>query len=282
MAPVSYEKAGKIKYSNTDNHFFVDTLVRLAYSSKTDMDTKLPKYRQICDEIIAGIKRGDLRPGMKTPSENDIMNSYAVSNTTARRALQQLEYSGWAKRIKGRGTFVQNRQVLRRANKILSFTKNMLEAGYVPRTEVVIMEEQTDGHEVVVGGRRYIMPGPVYHIRRLRFGDEIPMLLETRYISKALCPGLPDTDLTGSLYDLYWHRYGLELSEILQSLKPVLIDEKINTYFNVELPAPALLIDGVTFCGKEIILEMESSVYRGDMYSFTVSATTSGSQYGTS
>jgi GntR family transcriptional regulator len=237
------------------------------------MGTALPKYRHICDNIIDTIKSGKLQPGMRTPSENDIMNSYAVSNTTARKALQQLEYSGWAKRIKGKGTFVRNRQVLRRATKILSFTKNMLEAGYKPRTEVITCEERKTGYESVIGGRKYAIPGPVYLIKRLRFGDDIPMLLETRYISKALCPDLPEAELNGSLYDLYWNRYGLELSEILQTLRPMLIDDETNTYFQLGLPAPALLIDGVTFCGKEIILEMESSVYRGDMYSFTVSAT---------
>ena len=239
------------------------------------MDTALPKYRHICDDIINAIKSGKLQPGMKTPSENDIMTEYSVSNTTARKALQQLEYSGWAKRIKGRGTFVRNRRVLRRATKILSFTKNMLEAGYTPRTEVITCEERKTGYESLIGGRKYTMPGPVYLIKRLRFGDDIPMLLETRYISRAYCPDLLKADLAGSLYDLYWNRYGLELSEILQTLRPILIDEEINAYFRQKLPVPALLIDGVTFRGKEIILEMESSVYRGDMYSFTVSASAS-------
>lgn len=255
----------------------VDNLVRLEYPGHCSMENSLPKYRQISDDIIKAIKRGKLCPGMKTPSENDIMDSYSVSNTTARKALQHLEHGGWAKRVKGKGTFVQNRQVLRRANKILSFTKNMLEAGYRPKTQVILQEIRGEGVETVVGGRKYSIPGPVFLLKRLRFGDDTPMLLETRYISTALCPGMLEKDCTGSLYDLYWNTYGLEMTEILQSLHPVIIDEETNSYFRQELPAPALQIDGVTFCGKEIILEIEYSIYRGDTYSFTISATASNS-----
>jgi hypothetical protein len=35
---------------------------------------------------------------------------------------------------------------------------------------------------------------------------------------------------------------------------------------------PGFLVDGATFCGNEIILEMEKAIYRGDKYSFGVRA----------
>jgi GntR family transcriptional regulator len=240
------------------------------------MEHNMPKYQKISNHIIHAIKEGKLQPGMRTPSENDIMTTYLVSNTTARKALAQLELSGWANRIKGKGTFVRERKVLRRANKILSFTKNMLEAGFSPSTKIITRVQLKQGYGAVIGGRKYMMPGPVFFIKRLRFGDDIPMLLESRYISTALCPDLLQANLHASLYDLYWKTYGLELAEIRQSLRPVLIDEETNVYFKEDIPAPALAIDGVTFCGTEIILEMEHSIYRGDMYSFSVSATVGG------
>ena len=37
-------------------------------------------------------------------------------------------------------------------------------------------------------------------------------------------------------------------------------------------PIPAFRVEGVTFCGKEMILEMEDSIYRGDKYRFSVCA----------
>jgi GntR family transcriptional regulator len=41
----------------------------------------------------------------------------------------------------------------------------------------------------------------------------------------------------------------------------------------LERPVPAFRVEGVTFVAKELILEMEDSLYRGDAYRFYVTAT---------
>ncbi len=35
-------------------------------------------------------------------------------------------------------------------------------------------------------------------------------------------------------------------------------------------PIPGFRVEGVTFCGKEMILEMEDAIYRGDTYRLSV------------
>jgi GntR family transcriptional regulator len=83
----------------------------------------LPKYFQISQDIISRIRSGQLIPGMQIPSENEIIQHYQVSNTTARRSLHEIEAAGWGKRIKGKGTFVRDRNVQRSATRILGFTR---------------------------------------------------------------------------------------------------------------------------------------------------------------
>jgi GntR family transcriptional regulator len=236
----------------------------------------LPKYFRIAAEIIEQIKSGNLDPGMQVPSENEIIKRYSVSNTTARKALNEIESAGWAVRIKGKGTFVRRNDVVRSATKILSFTRNMLEAGYTPSSRVLFRGILPDGYSARINGRRYTMKGPVYKIHRLRFADETPMLLEVRYISAAFCPGIDEKKLEGSLYDIYRQDYGLELTEIEQMLSTVIMDAGTLEFFNLTEPAPALLLEGVTFAGKELPLEMERSIYRGDKYRFAVRASGSG------
>jgi len=63
------------------------------------MENPLPKYLNISLQIIARIKNRELLPGMLIPSENDIIRSYGVSNTTARKVLQEIEMRGLAVRI---------------------------------------------------------------------------------------------------------------------------------------------------------------------------------------
>jgi GntR family transcriptional regulator len=234
--------------------------------------SNLPKYFLISQEIIQRIKKGELQPGMQVPSENQIIEQHRVSNTTARKALLEIEKSGWAVRIKGRGTYVRGGNIVRSAGKILSFTKNMIESGYTPSTRVVERGVLPEGYTSVINGRRYAMKEPVYRILRLRFGDGTPMLLEMRYISLRLCPEIAGDPLDGSLYGLYETRYGHRLTEIHQMLGAVIIDVNFSNFFENTAPIPGFQVDGVTFCAKEVILEMERSIYRGDKYRFAVRA----------
>ena len=234
----------------------------------------LPKYYRIVQDIAARIQSGRLRPGMRVPSENEIIRRYRVSNTTARKALYEIEQAGWAIRIKGRGTFVQTQNIQRSATRILGFTKNIIEAGQQPSTEVLEADVCRKGYSAVVNGRFYVMKGPAYRIKRLRFANDTPMMLEERFISLELCPGIEARDLKQSLYSLYERQYGLTLTEVNQMLGTTLIRDKPTMgLFRISEPICAFLVDGVTFCNKELVLEMERSVYRGDKYRFSVRAT---------
>ena len=234
--------------------------------------TDIPKYYRISQEIIAGIQAGDFATGQKVPSENEIIERYKVSNTTARKTLKQIEEAGWVRRIKGKGTIVCQNSVNRSINRILSFTKNMLEVGKTPSTKLISAKIRRSRHFCVVHGRQYTLESPFCEIQRLRFADGVPVMKETRYISTSFCPGIEKMDLEGSLYEIYRQEYGLDLERVSQILSAVMLDNKTMEIFGLRNPTPAFCVEGVTFCGKELIVEMEESVYRGDMYHFSVEA----------
>jgi len=233
---------------------------------------KIPKYYQISTEIITRIQEGKLTPGMRVPSENEIIKEYAVSNTTARKILARIENAGWVTRIKGKGTFVRRANVERSVNKILSFTRNMLDAGYTPSTKVLDTRIVLEGFSTQLNGHEYVIQGPAYKIHRLRFADDIPMMVEVRYISLFLCPGIEKHDFSGSLYDIYEKDYGHQLTEINQVLSTAMIDSAIGRFFDIREPVPAFRVESATFCGKGMVLEIEDSIYRGDKYRFAVRA----------
>ena len=234
---------------------------------------ELPKYLQISGDIVGMIRRGELTAGSRAPSENDIIERYKVSNTTARKALAEIELAGWVTRIKARGTFVQRRSVGRSADRILGFTRNMVEAGRVPSTRLLDARVIEAGRSLAINGRRYKLAGPVCRLERLRLADGVPMMKEIRYISAQLCPGIEHKELKGSLYQIYEKDFGLDLAQVDQRLSAVMIDRKREMdLFALTDPVPAFRVEGATFVGKGAILEMEDSLYRGDLYSFSVKA----------
>src|ERR1043165_3439590 len=142
-----------------------------------------PKYFQISREIMTLIQRGMLAPGQPVPSENEIIEKYQVSNTTARKALLELEKEGWVSRIKGKGTYVRDYTVVRAINRIFGFTNNMLEAGRKPNTKVTGFHLRNADHSQTINGKVFTLKGPYCEIERIRYADSIPMMYEIRYIS---------------------------------------------------------------------------------------------------
>jgi len=231
-----------------------------------------PKYFQISRGIVSMIQNGALPAGSPVPSENEIIETHKVSNTTARKALHELEKEGWVVRVKGKGTFVRDFTVVRAINRIFGFTKNMVEAGRKPATKLIGFHLRTGDHSQIINGREFTLKGPFCEIERIRYADGIPMMKETRCISLRLCPDIQRRNLEQSLYTTFEKEYGIHLTEINQMLSAVLLEGDALKPFQVTKPIPAFRVEGASFCGKALIIEMEDSIYRGDVYRFAAKA----------
>lgn len=247
-------------------------MMPLAIPAMTNAPFTPPKYFQISRGIIERIQQGELPIGAPVPSETEIIERHKVSNTTARKVLHELEKAGWVTRVKGRGTFVRQYAVERAITRIFGFTRNMTEVGRKPSTRLIGLRVLEDSHSQIVNGREFTMAGPVCEIERLRLADGIPMMKETRTISLHLCPDIQQRNLEQSLYSLFETEYRIQLTEIDQMLSAIMLDGPWLETFKTPRPIPAFRVEGVSFCGKNLIVEMEDSIYRGDMYQFAAKA----------
>lgn len=68
------------------------------------MDKKL-KYYDLMEDLRKQILSGEIKPGEKLPSENELSAEYEVSRQTVRKALQILQNEGYIYAEHGRGTF---------------------------------------------------------------------------------------------------------------------------------------------------------------------------------
>lgn len=63
------------------------------------------KWRQVYEDLAAGIRSGQYAPGEALPGVIRIQAQWTVSNSTAVRALRELVASGLAVSVAGRGTY---------------------------------------------------------------------------------------------------------------------------------------------------------------------------------
>jgi len=148
----------------------------------------------------------------------------------------------------------------------------MRKVGRKPSTQLLGFHLRYRGHSQTGTGTEYTLPAPFCEIQRLRLADGIPMMKETPYISLQLFPDIHRKNLETSLYETFENGYGIRLTEINQMLSAVVLDGELLDVFQVGSNVPAFRVEGVSFCGKELITEMENSVYRGDRYRFAIKA----------
>lgn len=238
-----------------------------------------PKYLEISKAIIAKIESGELLPGDKVPSENELINIYKISNTTARKSLQEVELQGWANRIKGKGTFVLNRSEDKHLTRILgsfhamkeSFSDNLMKEGFTPKNVTLEKTIIDSGVSININGKNLIIEGNVLKIRRLRYADNLLLKDETRYISLALCPRINIVEMNQSFLKIYEDKYHLQLDSVQRTLGTTInYPEEENNYFENEIPLSVFILDSAVVCTNQKVVEIEHSLYRGDKYKFTI------------
>lgn len=71
-------------------------------------DLRIPKYIRLKEHIKSLIS--ELKPHSRLPTWGEMMNTQGLSDTTIRKAIDELEAEGYLYRIQGKGTFVAERQ----------------------------------------------------------------------------------------------------------------------------------------------------------------------------
>jgi len=68
-----------------------------------------PYYQQVADALRAQIMSGEIQPGDRVPSENEIKRDHHVARETARKALSVLRDEGLIVTMPARGSYVAER-----------------------------------------------------------------------------------------------------------------------------------------------------------------------------
>lgn len=228
--------------------------------------TGVPRYRQIADQLARLI--ADAPPGLRLPSEHEIVAHLAVSRATATQALRDLEQRGLVHRQQGRGSFTADVNRAGRTGGLPSFSEDLRQAGRHTHETLIACAEQPAPPEVA-GALMLPAGGPVWRVERVVVGDGEPVVHVTSWLPGALYPGFgPDGLESSSLYELLDGRYGTDG-------RPVAADERWRaqsaprtTAKLLELPsdAPVLRVERTGYHGDGTPAEYAVSYLRGDTF----------------
>ena len=159
----------------------------------------IPQWRQI--ELALRERIATLNTGDPLPSDAELCAEFSVSRMTARNAMQRLADEGLVMRVPGRGSFVAEPPTHRRADRLLTFSREMERRGRRPSSRLLNREiRPSSGEEASALG---ISEGePIVALRRLRLADNEPIAIEAAALIRATGTAVIGADLEhGSLHD---------------------------------------------------------------------------------
>jgi GntR family transcriptional regulator len=209
--------------------------------------------------IVGGLDEGD-----RFLTEREVSRRFSVSRATANKSLSSLVAEGVLEFKKGVGTFVRGEGLDYDLRRLVSFTDQAYSAGKSPSTRV--LARTLLAKDLVP--REAAAVGPAVFMERLRLADRRPVIIERRWVSASLCPGLEREDLTGSLYALWTDRYRLSLMGADQSVRAVSLGVKDAQLLEDRPRAAALRVVCTGYVEGGRALWYERTLYRGDAYEF--------------
>lgn len=230
-----------------------------------DTSSEQSLYVQIQENIVQLLDHNLLRPGDALPSERLLGEYYGVNRRTVRQALEALVQRGLLRRKHGSGTFVNEQsRVGAFTPTVVGFSERMRHEGLNPTSR--LLHRTTLTPEPIVAHRLQLpMAAQVVVIKRLRLIDDVPLMLETSYLSAALFAGLLARDLENeSLYAILRQDYGTRITEAEHTLEPTLTSAYEAHHLGVDLKAPAMLVRVLAYSQDRVPVEFSKSVVRGD------------------
>ncbi len=221
-------------------------------------------YRTLGDSIT----RGAVKPGDRMPTENELMELYGVSRTTARRALDELRREGLVDRLAGKGTFVAHPRLDAAIPHLHSVTEEIERQGYRPGSRLLAVDEGVA--DATVAANLGLAEGdPVLFVNRLRTADEQPFYVGCSALNVVRFPELRSADFTSiSLYRLFEEVTGRMVTRAVQWLSAVGADRDIAGNLKVRLGDPVLQLERILFLAGDLPVESVRAFFHGKLYKY--------------
>jgi GntR family transcriptional regulator len=81
------------------------------FQFRLDLRSGVPVYRQIIDQVMAGIAAGALASGHQLPTVRQLAVDLSINPNTVLRAYRELEIRGILETQQGTGTFISRKKV---------------------------------------------------------------------------------------------------------------------------------------------------------------------------
>nr|NKC41497.1 GntR family transcriptional regulator [Lactobacillus mulieris] len=222
-------------------------------------------------KIFANITSGKYNNSKTLPTQVELAKEFQVSRITIQRAINLLMLEGCIESNKRGGTHIKNSN----SNILLDsdvaehtgLTNKLSGLGKVTSSIISFSTRQAEDFEC----KKLDLPvnSEIYDIIRLRYFNNMPILLEYTVMPVNLIPGITEDILNQSIYSYIRNTLHYEIGEAFRRIHADKADCYDQKYLNCKQNDPILEIDQIAFLDKENIpFEYSQTRHRYDMGDF--------------
>jgi GntR family transcriptional regulator len=226
-----------------------------------------PKYLQV-RQVLERRMASEYELGQQIPTEQALCKEFGVSRETVREALRGLEDDGIVERHRPQGTFLvrrPDRPVTEKLTGLIEdFTALKLDT-HARLLGVGMVKAPAEARMVGDGGEE------VFCISRLRYFEDLPLVLHEAYLPAAIGPRVAALDLShSSIGQLLNEKLGIRHIEESQQIEAMVADTGLAQLLGISIGAPVLLVRRFLQLPQHDGMVIFKSYYRADRYRYTL------------
>jgi GntR family transcriptional regulator/GntR family frlABCD operon transcriptional regulator len=199
------------------------------------------RYRIVQQILKEGIQKGKYNVGSLLPSENELCETYSITRTTARKALEELQKEGFIERIHGKGSVVKERRNSLGLLNVKGFSEavgNNVETKFLIKPRI----EKWDSENPFIKNQE-LMDKPCLYFQRLRSVAGEPVMIETNWMASELVNEIENLDFVeNSFFKTLSRRYLIEITGSEQEIRAFSASKREAELLKIPVHNPVLLI----------------------------------------
>ncbi len=229
---------------------------------------RTPRYLIVIEQIKEKIKKEELQPGERLPSETEFSKQLGVSRSTLREALRILEEENIIVRKHGIGTFINQKPVFTKGiEELFSITDTIKREGKIPSTQIYFTG-YVKAHNNEIQKLNLKKNEQVFLIKRVRFADNIPLVYCIDKIPAHLLPKgytLNQESILASLEEI-----GIIITYAETEIKTIGYHKKISKIMDCDKKIPLLVLRQIHYDQHNRPVLYSINYFRSDQISFHV------------
>lgn len=225
------------------------------------------EYEKIAKDLEEKIKSGLYSNGL--PSERELTKLYDKSRGTIRRVLELLREKTVIRSKRGSGSFVNKGLIEQPLDSIYSLTEDMNRVG--KSVETLILDFQRLVPKKYIREKMNLeKKEEVYYIKRLRYIDDIPAIVEKNYLPTRLFNKITKDKLVNrSLYKYLEKYHDNKFTESYEEFTAILSDKELRDDLQLKKSVPIIQINRISYSGNELS-EFTEGFVLGDKFLYVV------------